>query len=281
MKHILLPTDFSENSYNAIKYALQLYKNEVCTFYLLNTYTPIIYDVEYVLGAPAQFGLGDAIRNTAQNNLSDLVDIIIKEFGENKKHKIQTDARFDTLISGIKDYIKTHDIDVIIMGTKGATGAKEILFGSNTVHVFKEIKCPILAIPSDFSFESPHEILFPTDLQVEFKNSDLKILKEIVETNHARLNAMHVSSGYDLTEIQKTNKQKLDTLFKNLAFLFHHVKTMGIIDAINEFQVKHKINLLVMINNKRSFFENLFFKSTINQIGFHLNVPFLVIPLKP
>ena len=50
MKNILLPTDFSENSWNAIKYALQLFKTETCKFYLLNAYTPIIYDVEYVLG---------------------------------------------------------------------------------------------------------------------------------------------------------------------------------------------------------------------------------------
>lgn len=281
MKHILLPTDFSENSWNAIKYALQLYKNEICTFHLFNTYTPVIYQVEYVLGAPAQFGLGDAIRNTAQNNLSDLVSRISGEFEKNKNHKFQTEARFDTLIPGIKDYIKAHDIDVIIMGTKGATGAKEILFGSNTVHVFKSIKHPILVIPSDFTFEAPHEILFPTDLEVAFKNSDLKILKEIVETNHSRLNAMHVSTGYDLTETQETNKYNLKKLFKNSAFLYHDVKTMEILEAINEFQVKHKINLLVMINNKHSFFENLFFKATINQIGFHLNVPFLVIPLKP
>ena len=68
MKHILLPTDFSDNSWNAITYAIQLFKDEACVFFILNTYTPIIYNVEYVLGYPAQFGLGDAIRSTSQKN---------------------------------------------------------------------------------------------------------------------------------------------------------------------------------------------------------------------
>jgi nucleotide-binding universal stress UspA family protein len=280
MKQILLPTDFSENSWNAISYAMQLYKDEECTFHLLNAYTPIIYHVEYVLGSPAQFGLADSIRTTSQGNLEDLVSSINIEFGENSNHKFETYARFDNLISAIKDFVSTHSIDLVVMGTKGATGAQEILFGSNTVHVFKEIQCPVLAIPSHFSFEAPHEILFPTDLKATYKHSSLKILKNIALSNNARVNLMHVSTGYDLTDKQERSKTKLESIFKNSAYLFHNIKTMNIIEAINVFQVEHKINLLVMINNKHSFFENLFFKNTVNQIGFHLNVPFLVMPTK-
>ncbi len=280
MKHILLPTDFSENSWNAITYAMQLFKDDTCTFHLLNAYTPVIYQAEYVLGYPAQFGLADAVRNTSQENLNNLVIRISKEFKNNEKHIIETHSKFNILVSGIREFVDEHNIDLVVMGTKGATGAKEVMFGSNTVHVFKEIKCPVLAIPSDFSYEAPHEILFPTDLDAIYKHSNLKIIKGLAISHHARVNVMHVSSGYDLTKKQETNKRTLESIFKHSSFLFHDVKNMIITEAINEFQVKHKINLLVMINNKHSFFENLFFKNKINQIGFHLNVPFLVIPLK-
>lgn len=280
MKHILLPTDFSDNSWNAIKYALQLFKNDECTFHLLNTYTPVVYHVEYVLGYPAQFGLGDSIRTTAQENLTKMISKISEEIENNPKHQFKTQARFDSIISGVRDYLDENSIELIIMGTKGATGAKEILFGSNTVHIFKEIKCPVLAIPSNFTYESPHEILFPTDFGVNYNNSQLKIIKDIAISNHSRINTMHISTGYDLTEKQKKNKSDLEVILNNIAFLFHDVRSMNITDAINHFQIKHKINLLVMINNKHSFFENLFFKNTISQIGFHLNIPFLVIPIK-
>ncbi|NNE32442.1 MAG: universal stress protein [Winogradskyella sp.] len=278
MKQILLPTDFSENAFNAISFAIKLFKNEACTFHMLNAYTPVIYNVEYVLGYPAQFGLGDAVRATAQKNLNNVLNKIEKKFEINPKHKFETYARFNTVVSGINEFIATHDIDLIVMGTKGATGAKEVLFGSNTVHVIKAIKCPVLAVPSDFLFETPHEILFPTDLEATCKHRELKILKTILELNHGRLNTMHVSSGHDLSELQESNKAKLETMFKDYAFLFHNVSNMELVEAINYFQIKHKINLLIMINNKHSFFHNLFFKNTINQMGFHLNVPFLVIP---
>lgn len=280
MKHILLPTDFSENSWNAIKYAIQLFKEQESTFYLLNTYTPVVYHAEYVLGYPAQLGLEDVVRNTSQENLKKFVLKISDEFRNNTKHKFESFARFDTLTSGIKEFVNIHNIDLIVMGTKGATGSKEVLFGSNTVHVFKQVKCPILAIPSNFTYEAPHEILFPTDLEVNYKNTQIDILNEIVVNNHSRLNAMHISTGNELTEAQKNNKSDLESIFKHNAFLFHVVKSMNITEAINEFQIKHKINLLAMINNKHSFFENLFFKNTISQIGFHLNVPFLVLPSK-
>lgn len=278
MRHILLPTDFSENSWNAIKYAIQLFKDQECTFHILNTYTPLIYHVEYVLGYPAQFGLGDAVRNTSQENLSELLTKITAEFGANAKHKYETIARFNTLISGIKEFIEKHPVDLIVMGTKGATGAKEILFGSNTVHVFNEIKCPVLAIPSGFPYEHLHDILFPTDLEVNYDDFDLDLLKQIAEQNLSRVNAMHVSTGYELTETQIQNKSKLEAFFKHDAFLFHDIKPMSLPEAINEFQLKTKINLLVMANNKHSVFENLLFRPTINHIGFHLDVPFLVLP---
>lgn len=278
MKNILLPTDFSDNSWNAIKYAVQLYKDEECTFHLFNAYTPIIYNVEYVLINPAQFGLGDAIRDASQESLNKLHKKILKEFKNNPNHKFDTIARFDTLIFGIKDLSAERYIDLIIMGTKGATGAKEILFGSNTVQVFREIKCPIMAIPSNYEYEAPQEVLFPTDLEVNYHGTQLDVLQEIASSHNSRVNAMHVSSGYNLTDAQENNKLQLEAIFKSTAFLFHDVRSMEIADAINDFQVKHKINLLVMINNKHSFFENVFFENTINQIGFHLNVPFLVIP---
>jgi|SRR5690606_8518113 len=279
MKNILLPTDFSDNSWNAIAYALQLYEGEECTFHLFNVYTPAIYHVEYVLSYPAQYGLVDAVRETALQGLHEIVDRISKEFN-NPNHKFETVAWFDTLVFGIKELVDERHIDLIVMGTKGATGAKEVLFGSNTVQVLKRIKSPILAIPSNFGYESPLEILFPTDLEVDYQKTAIDVLLDIAVTHHSRINAVHVSTGYVLTETQEHRKMELEKIFKNTAYLFHDFDSMEIVDAISMFQMKYKINLLAMVNNKHSFFENIFFKNTVNQIGFHLNVPFLVIPSK-
>lgn len=279
MKNILLPTDFSKNSWNAINYALQLFKNETCNFYLLNTYSPTIFHVEYIMVEPAQFEMADGIRKESITQLNELKDKILKNY-KNAKHSFEIISSFNSLIPEIKDIVESKAIDYLVMGTKGATGAKEILFGSNTVHVFKNVKCPILAIPDSFDFETLREVLFPTDFEIDYKGQHINPIIGIISHNKTRVNILHVSFGYELSEEQKKNKKTLETYFKKIAHLFHDVSNQTVEGGITHFQRDVRINLLVMVNNKHSFFENLFFKSTINQIGFHLNVPFLVIPSK-
>ena len=277
MKKILLPTDFSDNSWNAIKYALQLFKDQECNFVLLNTYTPIIYQFEYLQSSAAQFGPVDTLKESSQKGLDELQENILSEFN-NPKHVFTKISSFNSLTTEIDDLYTNNIMDIIVMGTKGASGVTGVLFGSNTIHVIKNAKCPVMAIPSDFSFETPHEILFPTDYEIEYQAKHLKPIIEIAQNHISRVNIMHVYTSNDLTEAQQKNKSILETSIKNIAHLFHDIKNQNVPEAITNFQLKARINLLVMINNKHSFFENLFFKSTIKQIGFHLNIPFLVIP---
>jgi nucleotide-binding universal stress UspA family protein len=279
MKKILLPTDFSDNSWNAIKYALQYFKEVACHFTLINTYTPIIYQVEYMEIGSAQFGLIDAMKESSNEGLKTIMTKIEKEF-KNPKHSFSQVSSFNTLTAEINEQTSGNDIDYVVMGTKGATGAAEILFGSNTMHVIKNAKYPVLAIPSDFSFEKPLEVLFPSDFNVEFQKEHVQPILEVAKTFHSRVNIMNATFGYDLSEFQEANKKILESFFKDTAHIFHSVSNHTVEDAIASFQLKHRINLLVMLNNKHSFFENLFFRSTINHIGFHLNIPFLVIPSK-
>ena len=274
MKHILLPTDFSENSWNAIKYALQLFKDKDCNFTLLNTYTPIIYQFEYIQSSTIQLQVMDSIKEHAKTGLKDMMERINREFN-NSKHSFSQIASFNTLMTEINDLTTENQFDLIVLGTKGASGLKEVLFGSNTVSVLNKAKCPVLAIPSGFEFEEPHEILFPSDYGIDFKDSHVEPIMEICKLYRSRLNILHVNYGNYLTENQMDNKDNLEYRFINIPHLFHEVSNQNIPEAIGEFQLKTRVNLLTMINNKHSFFENLFFKSNINQIGFHLNIPFL------
>lgn len=277
MKKILIPTDFSDNSWNAIKYAVQLFKDKKCKFFLLNTYTPMIYNVEYVNIGAASFGLIDTMRETADKKLYEIQLKIEHQF-KNTNHTYSTISSFNVLTNEIEELYKNHKIDFIVMGTKGATGLSEILFGSNTIHVIKNAKCPVLAIPSGFSFEPPKEILFPSDYEVAFTEKHIKPILDIALLHCSNVNILNVSFGKLLSEKQENNKHKLDLLFNGLEHLFYSESDKNVTEVIANFGLKVPINLLVMLNNKHSFFDNLFFKSKINHIGFHLNVPFLVLP---
>jgi len=277
MKRIILPTDFSDNAYNAICFAINLFEEEECTFYLLHTYTPAIYQAEYVLHSPGQIGLGDIYQENSLTELKDLKKQIISEFN-NKKHTFMVHSAFNTLVDEIVDTARNENADMVIMGTQGATGAKEILIGTNTVHVIKKACCPVIAIPPNFKYETPKEILFPTDLGIDYQEEQLSALKSLAKQHFSRIDVLHVSSGYALSEVQSKNKAKLDGIFDQIAHLFHEMPNQEVITAINNFQQKNKVNLLVMIQNRHTFLERLFIEPVIKKLGFHVTIPFMVIP---
>ena len=279
MKKILLPTDFSDNSWNAIKYALQLFKKQKCKFYILNTYIPIVYNMEYMISDSNIYELDKVLKNDSTKSLEELKLQITEEF-KNSNHSIELISSFNNLIPEIREVIDREEIDFVIMGTKGATGAKEVLFGSNTVHVLKNAKCPLLAIPENYVFDPIKEILFPTDYKIDYKSKQIKTITSITDIFKSKLNVLNVSYGYELSEDQEKNKSKLESYIETTDHIFHSVPDKDLQEAIDDFQRENHIDILIMVNNKHSFFENIFFKSVVKQLGFHLNIPFLVIPTK-
>ncbi len=276
MTRILMPTDFSDNSFQAIQYSLMVYKDIKCSFYLLHTYTPPVYQTEYLLGSPGVIGLGDVMRETSMTQLEKLKSRLENQYG-NDKHTFIVHTAFNTLLGEISEIVANEKIDLIVMGTQGATGAEEILFGTNTVHVIKKAKCPVIAVPPNYEYEAPKEILFPTDYEIDYRKDNITHLLTIARQHKSRINVMHIRTGYDLNAVQEKHKGQLENLLGSNA-LFHDMPDNGIIEAVNAFQVKEKINLLVMVQNKHTFMERLFIEPVIKKIGFHISIPFMVLP---
>ncbi len=277
MKKIIVPTDFSENAFNAINYAQQLFSNEECTFYVLNTYTPAVYQAEYLLHSPGQIGLGDLYQSNSMELLEEVKAEMIRN-NNNPKHTINIHAAFNLVADEVKEMVEKEGADLVVMGTQGATGAREILFGTNTVHVIKQVTCPVIVVPSGFEYETPKEILFPTDYEVAYEKLPLQVLIDIAKMHQARVEIAHISTGYELTKLQETNRKKLGKLLGKTAHLFHDLPSQEIITAINTFQEKTRVNILVMVRNKHTFVERLFMEPVVKKIAFHVKIPFMVVP---
>lgn len=277
MKKILLPTDFSDNAWNAIQYALQLFKDQKCTFFLLNTYTPLIYDVEYMNVGAAKSGLIDSMKEVSKRGLDKTLKKIENQF-KNPNHTFSTISSFNTLIHEIDELQDVKMMDFIVMGTQGATGLAEVLFGTNTVHVLKNAKCPVLIIPENFYFETPKQIAFPTDF-THFYEEELLPLKQIANLYNSKIRIVHVNEKKNLESIQDYNLSMLKVYLEDNPHTFDWMpndtkKTY----EINEFIKEHNINILAIINYKHSFIESIIKEPIVKNIGFHPIVPFLVIP---
>lgn len=277
MIRVLLPTDFSKNSFNAILYGLHLFEKETCVFYLMNAYTPPIYRVDYVAGSPGQLGLPDDYQEYAKNNLRKFEESLKKRI-QNPRHSLVLLAAFNTLDDEIKKTVQNENIDLIIMGTQGATGAREIFFGSNTIHTIKKTVVPILVIPSEFSFKPPQTFLFPTDLEIDYNEQRFDLLLKLLKLWESKIDVLHVASPKGLDQNQTSNRKVLEEIFDKTDFNFHDYPDQDLLNAINQFHSKNATDILVMIRNKHTFLERLFIEPIIKNIGLHSDIPFLVLP---
>jgi len=276
MKKILLPTDFSDNAWNAIVYALEFFKNEECEFYILHTYTPTFYRADYMIGGPMVSAIPDVGVEVAQAGLDKtLVDIKLKF--KNPKHKFKTLSAFNMLTDEVQEVVEQKNIDFVVMGTQGAAGAKEIFLGTHTVHVLRKSKIPVLVIPKKYKYQEIKSILFPTDYAIPYVKEDLNYIMDVAKMHNAKLTILNVKDDYSPTDSQIVNRKSLEVYFGALDYVVNQVKGKLMPDAIHEFIAQHNIGLLAMMNRKHSFLERLLIKPNVDSIGYHTQIPFLVI----
>jgi len=274
--NILLPTDFSKNSGNAISYAMELFKNEKCNFFFLHTYTPSFYRMDYMLGGPLFSAIPDSDVDISLAGLEKTLKDVKKSYN-NPKHSYNVISAFNTLTDEINEVTIEKEIDMVVMGTQGATGAKEIFLGTNTVYALRKAIAPVLVIPENYTFQKIQKILLPSDYLSNYKDNELSTAIKMVKMNKAKLIVLHVKEEYDLTASQEENKMALYRRLDGLPTTLTELKGSLMPNAILNYVQKNGIDLLMMMNRKHSFFERIFEKQNVDQIGFHIKIPFLVI----
>jgi len=272
--HILLPTDFSDNSWTAINYTLKLFANEACTFYLLHAWS-------FKNQTSRTYITSTYIDNSKEEAKRELTNIKDKVEADaiNPEHKFETVFSKESLIHTIEETIKTYKVNLVVMGTKGATGAIEFIFGSNTVNIINKIRlCPILVIPSGYDFVPPKQIAFPTDFN-RFYDDELEPLMQITKLHDSKIRVLHINEKDNLSEKQNYNLAMLKAYLEDYPSCVDWKPNFGTKEQIiKDFIKECDINILTMINYKHSFIENFLNEPVIQKIGFHTIIPFLVIP---
>ncbi len=274
MRKILIPTDFSKNGMNAIRYAVELFKYERCDFFIMHAYADEVYDHNTLVSREIFKELKETIHKNSDSELTKILEEI-RQVSPNPRHEYKTLSIFGTLIDEANDLVDKENIDVLIMGTKGKTDDRKLTFGSNTLQVLKYVKCPVLAIPSGCLYTQPKEMLFPSDYLLPYKRRELKLLSTLTQSFRSTIHFLYVSGFEKLSIRQEDNKAFLSTSLPEAKLEFHRAQAEDITTAINQFIKEHKIDFLVMVNSRHSYLESILYQSTIDKIGLHIKIPFL------
>ncbi|WP_299157820.1 universal stress protein [uncultured Tenacibaculum sp.] len=277
-KKILLLTDFSKNSLNAIMYALELYRLDRCDFYVLNVFRTT-YDLIKDIIPPKQGEKGyDVPKKKSAEGLERISKLI--EFREDKNpyHNFTYVSLNKPLLKAVDELVEEKDIEMVVMGTKGVSDNESPVYGSNAIEIMeKNRNCPVLVIPSEAKQVLPKEIVFPTSYKTHYKRRELDYLIEIARKNGASIKILHIKEEDKLDKSQEAHQQMLEEYFDRLDYSFHSLSCVTVSTAVKCFVESRESDMVAFINKKHNFFGSILTQPLVKDIGYKLKIPVLVL----
>ena len=205
MKKILVPCDFSAPSVGAYRVALDIAQQSGGEIHLVNVIElPVLHDTVLMPVLSFEEALLQELKEKAE-----------KQFEKLKKKYAGgfEDAVLAVLYGNISvmllQYIEEHDIDLVIMGSKGATGVREVLIGSNTEKVVRRSPVPVLTVKKYLPPSDIKSIVFPTSLQEDHPDLVAKI-KALQKFFDATLHVVFINTPTNFTRDLVTTKRLND-----------------------------------------------------------------------
>ncbi|WP_407557458.1 universal stress protein [Winogradskyella sp. 4-2091] len=276
MLSILLPTDFSKNSINAIKYALEFFKYQKVQFYFMHAYRNEFYDHDELVSRAVFDDVLLKVKTASENNLKKLLQEV-EELTPNPRYTYHSISANNSLVEEANEIAEHKNIDLIVMGTKGKSNERHIIFGSHTFQVLKYVDCPVLAIPSNYKNTQPKNFLFPTDFLIPYKRRELKLLSILSKSYRSLIDIIYISTSNKLSIRQQDHKDFVkDALIVNKVN-FKIINSKKVDDAIKLYIETNNIDMITMVNTQHSFLEDMLFPSTIDKVSLGLDIPLLAL----
>ncbi len=275
MKKILLPTDYSDNAHAAIQYALQLFKDwkdAKQEFIIMHAYP--MPSAMPIHGQMPPTTISPPVKEE-QQRLEDHLEGWRERYPEQAFRPLLLGGQ---LLNALSATTLEEDIDLVVIGTKGASGMEEVLLGSNAARVAKNLDCPVLIVPGETRYQPPARIVLATDFR---RVDDFRIfdpLKALLDHFGKRLLTLNVIPSGEVPDPDiKKMQHKLHEFFSGIKHSHHFMEGDDPAESIGAFIREQEADWLVLIGKQRNFFESLFHRSVIKKMAYHTTAPMLVL----
>jgi len=215
------------------------------------------------------------IIDVSKKSIANLIKKLETKY-KNDKHTFHSVVDYDNFIDSINQLTLNKQIDLIVMGTKGATGLEKVVFGSNTVHVMQRCVAPVLAIPDGCLFTNLNRVAFTTNYLTLHNIEELRPLKELVTLYDSKLNILHFDDIEGVSDQRKENKKFLKTYFSDVTYENIDSFSTDLYKTLEEYVHANDIKLIAMMRKKHTFLERLFNRHPEETLAFNIDIPFLV-----
>ena len=171
-------------------------------------------------------------------------------------------------------------IDVIVLGTQGATGAKRVFLGSNTVRLIKHItSVPILAVPAQYDLQQLNTVLLPTDYIHAYSAGELQPVCDLVTPWRSELHVVYVAYEPGLKPAQEEHKRQLEQLLKGINVHFDQIELQGNVSKTLRFYAATlRANLVVLLRHRHNLLDSLTREPVVKQMAYQSDAALLVLP---
>jgi nucleotide-binding universal stress UspA family protein len=272
MKTIIVPTDFSVPSNNAMEYAVGLAKQTGSSLLLFHAYqVPVsMTDVPIVLISIEE------LQKNAESKMADLKKTLeqqtagaIKIYAETKLG--DTIDELETLCNNVKPF-------AVVMGTKGETGLERVIFGSTTLTAIKHLSWPVIVVPPDKKYSAIKKIGLACDFREVVETTPSHFIKDFVKEFNAEIHVLNVD--YKNSHFRPETPEEsalLHTMLEDLNPKYDFIEDENIDTGIEKFAEKNNLDLVIAIPKKHKLFESLFKKSHTRELVFHSHLPVMCV----
>ncbi len=275
MKTILIATDFSNASRNAVEYGAELAYYAKAKLVLFHVYHVPVVTTE----TPVVWPTLEDIEKDSVATLTTIKNDLLIEHGP--ELKIECVCKCGFALEELESYIGANRPDLIVMGMKGSGYLSEKLIGSTTTALIRNAECPVLVIAEKVKYSAVKRIVLATDFQELEHKTTLNPLKEIAKLFNAHIFVLNVvTDNRKSVDISGTVNDliSLEMALKDTDHTFHHLDNDNTVNGINDFIIKRNMDMVVMIPKKHSLLKSIFQEPFTKRMAFHTDVPLLAIP---
>ncbi len=279
MKRILVPIDFSPTSEKAFRFAVDIASKANGTVILYHVFTPVGSTFIGTEKTRKQYNT-----QTEANLVKRLQRFKKKVISRDGNISVSTVLGRSPIIDNILGFAEHNQIDLIVMGTQGASGLKKVIIGSVAARIIEKSDVPVLLIPEKFEWKEPEQIVFTTNYE-QIDKQALSLVLALANLYNANVTVLHLLSAYTAEAEKEKEETEFDTYaytlqksFNDFKIKFKLLRTSSIIETMEDLHNEISYDMVAMVRRKKTFMERFFLKSFTQNMTYITTHPLLVVP---
>jgi nucleotide-binding universal stress UspA family protein len=277
MKTLVVPTDFSSVSVNAVNYAVDMAQAINAGIVLLNVYNvPVSFTDAPV--APVTTVSIEEIKRTSEERLEEIKKNLVAL--TQGKIEIFTESRLGDTIEEMEQLCKSVQPLAIIMGSHGTTGLERMIMGSTTLTAVRRLKCPVIVVPAGTTYHGIKKIGLACDFENVVQSTPVDYIKKIVSEFGAELYVMNVQDiKQEEDELAEATMDTtyLDAMLDDVRPIYVQLTGKDVVESLTAFAENNNLDLVMVIPKKHRFIDSLFHKSQSRELITHAHIPIVSI----